>query len=163
VDKPRREPDWRELDDATLLAHLRQALREHESPPPWVVELSKACFALRRLDAELATLVADSLDEATGPRVRAVHAPRMVSFASGDLTVEVGLAPGSEGWRLVGQLDPPDPARIELRRPTGSPGTVVDTDRRGRFTLDVTEPGPVSLLCHRQGRPAVVTTWLQLS
>ena len=163
MDKPRREPDWRELDDATLLAHLRQALREHETPPPWVVELSKACFTLRRLDAELATLVSDSLDEATGPRVRAVRAARMVSFASGDLTMEVGLAPGSEGWRLIGQLDPPCPARIELRRPAGSPDAVVDADRLGRFALDVTEPGPVSLLCRRPGLPAVVTTWLQLS
>jgi hypothetical protein len=162
VDGQRRKPVWRELDDATLLAYLRQALREHETPPPRVVELAKASFALHRLDAELAALVADSLDEVTGPRVRSVRAPQLVCFESGDLAVEVELVPGGAGWRLVGQLDPSGSARIELRRPDGSSGAAVDADRRGRFALDVSGPGPISLLCRRPGRPVVVTAWVLL-
>jgi hypothetical protein len=137
VDGQRRKPVWRELDDATLLAYLRQALREHETPPPRVVELAKASFALHRLDAELAALVADSLDE-------------------------VELVPGGAGGRRVGQLDPSGSARIELRRPDGSSGAAVDADRRGRFALDVSGPGPISLLCRRPGRPVVVTAWVLL-
>jgi hypothetical protein len=150
------------MDDEALLGYLRQALLGQRPPPSGVVALAKASFGLRRLDAELAALVADSLDDTTGPRVRTVGAPRIVSFESADLTVEVELAPTGTGWRLIGQLDPPEPARIELRRPTGvSPGSV-DADRRGRFALDVAESGPVSLLCHRLDRPPVATTWVLL-
>lgn len=166
VEGPRREPNWRELDDATLLIYLRQALRTTEGPPPQVIELAKASFGLRNIDAELATLVADSLDEATGPRVRSLRAPRMLSFEAPGLTVEIELTPTGAGWRLIGQLDPPGPARIRLRgviatSPTGVPGVgEAEADRLGRFALDVGEAGPVSLLCQRQGERPVVTTWL---
>jgi hypothetical protein len=178
VDEQRPEPIWRELDDATLLLHLRQALRAQEEPPARVVELAKASFGLRHLDAELARLVADSFDEVTGPRVRSVRAPRLVSFEAPGMTVEVELAPTGSGWRLVGQLDPPGPARIEVRAIrglTGGPGStppdqaplagspgVTEADRLGRFALDVVEAGPVSLLCHRPDERPVVTTWVLL-
>lgn len=166
-DPQRRGPQWQELDDATLLSYLRQALRASEEPPPHVVQLAKASFGLRNLDAELATLVADSLDAATGPRVRSLRAPRMLSFEAPGLTVEVELTPTGSGWRLVGQLDPPGPARILLRGATAASAQTdpsglgaVDADRLGRFALDLVEAGPVSLLCQRQGERPVVTTWL---
>lgn len=162
MDKSQREPLWRDLDDETLLGYLRQALLGQQPPPAGVIALAKASFGLRHLDAELAALVADSLDDVTGPRVRTVGAPRMVSFESADLTVEVELAPTGTGWRLIGQLDPPEPVRIELRRPTGVSPVSVNADRRGRFALDVAESGPISLLCHRLDRRPVVTTWVNL-
>jgi hypothetical protein len=162
VNEPKRHPVWHELDDATLLGHLRRALHDREPPPARVVALAKASFGLRDLDADLAALVADSSQDAVGPRVRSVRAPRMLSFEAGELAVEVEMAPAAEGWRLVGQLDPPGPARVELRRPTG-PHITVDADQRGRFTLDVADPGPVSLRCYRTGQPAIVTAWVLLS
>jgi hypothetical protein len=162
VDEPQRGSVWRDMDDATLLMHLGQALRGHEQPPAHLVELAKAGFGLRRLDAELAALVADSLDDLTGPRVRSVRAPRMVSFEAPGLTLEVELTPAGAGWRVVGQIDPPGPATVRLRGTTGVSDVTADADRLGRFALDVAEAGPISLLCQRPGERPVVTTWVLL-
>lgn len=160
MDDAQRGPVWRDMDDTALLVHLGQALRAHEEPPPSVVALAKASFGLRRLDAELAALVADSFDELTGPRVRSVRAPRMVSFEAQGLTIDVELTPTGSGWRLVGQLDPPGPATIQLRDIADVSGVSADADRYGRFALDVAESGPIGLLCRRPGERPVVTTWV---
>lgn len=155
-------PIWNQLDDATLLEFLRQAFGHHEQPPESVVALAKSSFGLRRLDAELATLNADSLTDAIGPRVRTGRTARIVSFESADLTLELESTPAGSGWRIVGQLEPPTPARIHLLHPGKPTESSVDADGRGRFALDVTGPGPLSLLCRRPGRPDVVTAWLLL-
>lgn len=169
MNEQRREPVWSELDDAALLQYLFQSLRHHEHPPRSLVELAKASFGLRHVDAELAALVADSLDEATGPRVRSVRAPRMVSFESRHLAIELEAAPTGSGWRIVGQLEPAGEARIDLLRSVASPAPTVDADRSpvdadrlGRFAVTVTDPGPLSLLCHRPGCPDVATSWILL-
>lgn len=162
MNEQQREPVWSELDDATLLQYLSQTLRHHEQPPRALVELAKAGFGLHRVDAELAALVADSLDGTASPRVRSTRTARMVSFESAHLAVELEAAPTGSGWRIIGQLDPAGEARIELRRAAASTGPVVDADRLGRFAVTVAEPGPLSLLCHRSGHPDVATSWILL-
>ena len=162
MDQQRPGPVWGELDDATLLEYLRQALRHHEQPPAAAVELAKASFGLRRLDAELAALVADSLQATSGPRVRSLRAPRLLSFEAEGLAVEVEAVPAEPGWRIVGQLEPPGVAEVELRRVTG-PSVVADVDEYGRFALDVAGPGPISLFCRRDGLPDVATAWVLLA
>jgi hypothetical protein len=166
VDEQPPERVWSQLDDATLLEYLRHALGHHEQPPESVVDLAKASLGLRHLDSELATLSADSLTDTAGPRVRAAHTARMVSFESTDLALELESAPTGSSWRIVGQLEPPTRARIHLLRP-GRPDAVpaesaVDTDVLGRFALNAAGPGPLSLLCRRPGKPDVVTAWILL-
>lgn len=156
-------PVWSDLDDRALLDHLRRALRRHEVPPAAVTGLAKASFGLRRLDTELAALVADSFDTVAGPRVRSLRSSRLVRFESGDVGVELEASPDGPGWRIVGQLDPPGPAGIELWQPTGPTGPAVDVDPLGRFALDVHGPGPISLHCLRTGRPDVATAWILLA
>lgn len=155
-------PIWSRLDDATLLKYLRHALGHHKQPPESVVDLAKASFSLRRLDAEIAALSADSLADTTGPRVRAARTARIVSFECADLALDVESAPAGSGWRIVGQLEPPAPAQIHLLRPGKPVESIVEADVLGRFALDVAEPGPLSLLCQRSGRPDVVTAWILL-
>jgi hypothetical protein len=163
VNERRSRPVWNDVDDQALLGHLRRALRRHAEPPAAVVDLAKASFGLRRLDAELAALVADSFDTVAGPRVRSLRASRLVSFESAELAVELEASPDGPGWRIIGQLDPPGHARIELWQPNGPTGHAVDADPLGRFALDVPGPGPISLRCHRAGLSDVATAWVLLA
>ena len=38
----------------------------------------------------------------------------------------------------------------------------VDVDDRGRFVVERLAAEPISLICHRPGRPAVATQWISL-
>jgi hypothetical protein len=60
--------------------------------------------------------------------------------------------------RLIGQLVPPQPARIEVRHAGGVASAVADA--LGRFVSADVEPGPVSLRCQIGGTtaPVVVDT-----
>jgi hypothetical protein len=175
---PAATPHWQDLDDATLLAHLRIALQAHEECPTQVREMAKACFTLRDLDTALATLVDDSLT-VVGPRVRSTATPRLLSFRAEDLEIEVELMPTPDGWRLIGQLSPAESVRIQLRRPPVNPATGriapqssapeiegieggVDTDAYGRFALDADAGGPVSLIIRRPHGRSLATSWVLL-
>jgi hypothetical protein len=127
-----------------------------------VTQLAKASFGLRRLDAELASLVDDSVDGVVCRQMRSAPVIRMVRFEASVLTIAVELAPTGSGWRLLGQLDPPWPATVELRRFIGGSVIVTEADRLGRFSLDVSEVGPACLLCRRINKQDVVTSWVLL-
>jgi len=59
--------------------------------------------------------------------------------------------------RVVGQLVPPRPARVEVR---GTASAVeVTADDLGRFAADAPGRGPVSLRCHLPDI-TVVTEWI---
>jgi len=156
-------PHWQDLDDPALLALLGDALRSREEPPEAVVRLAKASFGLHDLDAELARLVADSLDEATRPRVRSAAAPRMLTFETAAVTLEVEVLATATGWRLVGQVSPPGTVdRVRLRRPDRPDDITTPTDDHGRFVVDTRSPGPAGLVCRRPGDRPVVTSWFLL-
>lgn len=171
---PAATPHWQDLDDATLLAHLRTALRAHEECPAEVVQVAKASFILHDLDTALAALVADSLTAAAGPRTRSAAAPRLLTFRAEDLDIELELMPTPDGWRMIGQLSPAEPVRIQLRRPPGNPAAGrppegsdpaadgVDADAYGRFALDAGAAGPVSLIIRRPRRRPLATSWVLL-
>jgi hypothetical protein len=122
------------LDDDALLDALRVALGQHDPPPRRSVEMAKAAFGMRSLDAELARLVSDS-DLVTGqPALRSGRtSSRVVVFDAADLSVEVEIEPGAQAgsFRLVGLLTPGGIARIGVRQRQGDP-VVVETDERGR-------------------------------
>jgi hypothetical protein len=99
-------------DDEELLARLRAICAEVDPVPEPVYEAARAAFALRRLDAELAELVRDSLDESAAVTVRAAALAeiRMLSFAAGPLTVDLQVTDRAEGRHLVIQV-----SGVELR------------------------------------------------
>ncbi len=152
------------LDDDGLLAALRDLLGRDGVPPAWSVDLAKASYGLRAVDAELAVLTSDSGLASAQPALRSAAAPRLAVFDTADLSVEIEIEPAADAgsWRLIGQLIPAVPARIQVRQ--DQPGPVwVDADDRGRFTADQLTRGPLSLVCVRDGRPATVTEWIAVS
>jgi hypothetical protein len=151
-------------DDDRLLEELRRLFEDTDPVPDQVTRLAKASYGWRTLDAELAALTHDSLVDQAPVAMRGGAPPRLVTFDAADLRVEVELeagGPGARGGRrLLGQLVPPQPARIEVRDGRGGRRTV-EADEAGRFAIDQLPAGPLSLRCHRPGRPPVATEWFR--
>jgi hypothetical protein len=148
--------------DAALLAGLRGALDRVDPVPTDLVAAARAVLTWRTVDEELAELTYDSLlDGLVGVRAApTATAPRQLSFEAGGAAVEVELADG----RLVGQLIPPGPARVELHHATDVVATRADD--LGRFSFDVGvfalpgvgSPGPIRLRVDGDAF-RLVTTW----
>lgn len=134
-------------DDDALMAELQDLAARVDPPPENLREAARWAFSWRTVDSELAELVADSATEApalTG--VRAEGGPRLLTFESPRLEVEVQVTQTPEGRRLVGQVVPPQQIRIEVRHGGGT--VSADADELGRFAVDGVAAGPVSLRCH---------------
>lgn len=153
-----------EMDDDQLLAALGQVLRTSAPPPAWSVELAKASYTLLAADAELALLTSDSGLPTTQSSLRsAAAAPRLTVFDARDLSVEIQIELGARAgsWRLIGQLTPAAPARIQVRQPRAEPFWV-EADDLGRFVIDQLKDGPLSLICARAGQRSAVTQWIAI-
>ena len=141
--------------DEVLLARLRQAAVD-DPPPPLVLEAAKAAFVMRTLDAELATLIADSRE--TVGAVRGPADTRLLVFEAASLTVDLQVTPRGDRRHLVGQVTPAaGPASVD------TPGGVrpLELDSYGRFVSDEVPAGPVRLHFGTDGRP-VATAWTML-
>jgi hypothetical protein len=152
------------LDDEGLLAAVREMLGRDEPPPDWSADLAKSSYDLRAVDAELAALTSDSGLAEAASGMRSGTAPRLAVFDTGDLSLEIEIEPGTRAgsWRLVGQLIPASPARIQIRQQRAEP-VWVDADDLGRFTADHLASGSLSLMCMREGTRAAVTEWIAIS
>jgi hypothetical protein len=147
--------------DELLLTELGELLDRLSPPPAWVARMAKDSYTWHTIDAELAGLTGDSLSEG---RPRGAAAARLLTFQASDLVVELEVDVWDRGRRILGQLIPPQPARIEVRQ-SGATRTVA-ADASGRFTIWDLEARPVSLRCHLARRVAwhdpVVTEWVGL-
>jgi hypothetical protein len=147
-----------EKADDALLAELATALGPEMAPPPELVEAAKASFTWRTIDAELADLAHDSLVD-LGVGVRAGASPRILTFESAALTIEVEVDETPGQRRLIGQLVPGGPADLELRT-TGTPATG-RADELGRFVLSLpAERCRASIRCMRPEGGAVESAWV---
>ncbi|WP_151770582.1 hypothetical protein [Streptomyces abyssomicinicus] len=147
--------------DEAQLAEVEGLLREAalvcDPVPSALRDAALAAFALHDLDARLAELTFDSLVDAAPVR-SAVEAPRMLTFAAGDLTVDVEV--GEDG--LLGQLLPPQKAGVEvLTRPAPEATASCAADATGGFSCAVDVTGPFALRV-RTGDEVVVTEWLRV-
>jgi hypothetical protein len=152
--------------DNDLLAALAAAIAAAQPMPASIVELGRAAWDARALDAEFAELVGDSLmDEelAEGYAIRGGGSqPRMLSFAAGDVAIELELGPAAGGAQhIVGQLLPPGPAAIVLEREDGSTEHV-EADEDGRFELAGATPGPARLQVLRTPDGPLTSAWFRL-
>lgn len=143
-----------EFEDGLLEEELRQAAAVRDPVPTELRQLALDAYALYDLDARVAELAFDSLVDAL-PIRGATDAPRMLTFHAGELTVDVEVT----GQGLLGQVLPPQPARIEV---LGGPQSAVPVpvDELGRFTSDARPAGPFALRL-RTGGDVVVTEWLR--
>ena len=155
------QPPESNRDDAELLTRLGALFGSLDRPPADAVELAKQSFGLRTIDAELATLVADSpVESALTVRLGDTGAePRLYTFEASDEpasvlgigAVEIEVSGVGRDARMVGQLHPPGPARIELRQSGNAEPRSVDADDQGRFLIEGLAGAPFSLLCRRPG------------
>jgi hypothetical protein len=150
------EEDWddEEFDAELLEEELRQAAAVLDPVPAQLQQIAVDAYALHDLDARVAELTFDSLVDALPVR-GAGDVPRMLTFRAGEVTVDVEVT--AQG--LMGQVLPPQPARIEvLGGPR--PGSPLTADDLGRFTGDAPPSGPFALRL-RTGGDVVVTEWLR--
>jgi hypothetical protein len=150
------------LDDDSLMARLTDMFAELDPPPAIIAEYAKQGFGLRTIDAELAALIADSDAMATAVRRAGPERLRLLTFEADGLSVELEARTSGAHQRLLGQLLPPGPARIEVRQGGTTEVLRVDADGQGRFVVDAVVPGPLSLTCHRPDRRPVSTEWTSL-
>ncbi|WNM32023.1 hypothetical protein RKE30_17195 [Streptomyces sp. Li-HN-5-11] len=141
--------------DAELLEEeLRRAAAVLDPVPDDLRQLALDAYALHDLDARIAELTFDSLADAAPVR-GAADVPRMLTFRAGELTVDVEVT----GEGLLGQVLPPQPARVEvLSGPR--PGARLTADDLGRFAGGAPPRGPFALRL-RAGAEVVVTEWLR--
>lgn len=147
-------------DDEQLIAELGEAVRTAREVPARFIDVGKAVFSWRNLDAELAELTYDSAaDSATalaGTRAEAATL-RALTFVAGRLTIEIEVTPDA----LLGQVLPPEPGEIELSGRDGSTRTV-PVDEVGWFAIRPTPSGSLRLRLRTANGGSVLTQWFTL-
>jgi hypothetical protein len=152
------ERDERTLDD------LRQLAREVDPVPDDVNSFAKAALGWRRIDAELAELLSDSvLESEAHAATRGVARARVVTFRASDLELDVEIRPAEPGVALLGQLAPGVSATIDVQRDDGSTVAAAEADRLGRFRAELPEGGRIRLVVRREPpAPSIETSWLDV-
>jgi hypothetical protein len=149
-----------------LVDELRELFSKVDPVPPLVTQAAKATLAWRRLDAELAELLADpALDAESLALTRGARATmRSMSFSAGRLTIDVEIH--SEGADRIarGQLSPPGRATIELQSADQAEQTTVESDNLGRFRTKLPATGSIRLRVASDpaGANWVETSWIPL-
>jgi hypothetical protein len=155
---PDGEPDlW--SDDDRLLAELGEAVRAADDVPGRFVDAAKAAFAWRTIDAELARLSYDSLDdEQTRVVTRADDAAvRALTFMADRLTIELEITAES----VLGQVVPAQPGQLFVQVGTDQQRTS-PIDEVGCFVVEPVPTGPFRLHCRTADGAEVRTGWITL-
>jgi hypothetical protein len=115
-----------------------------DPPPAHLLAAASALLSWRDPDAALAALVVDSAvaGEAAGIR-SASDSPRMLSFALGEVQLDVELVVDDGSVRLVGQVSSPEVAPIAVRHREGT--WTGATDELGRFAVSGVPAGPLRI------------------
>ncbi|HTU85784.1 MAG TPA: hypothetical protein VMF57_09440 [Solirubrobacteraceae bacterium] len=150
--------------DERLMAELRDFFAAVDPIPPLLVETAKASLGWRRLDADLAELLSDSvLEEAPFALARGGGTPaRAVTFSSSDLTIDIEVHVDDQGRTLLGQLSPAAAAAIEIDTMAEEPVSA-QADHLGRFRTRLPAGGTIRLRVLRgegHAAPPVETSWI---
>lgn len=150
--------------DDELLAALRRVLADVDPIPEHVQLAARWAIEWRTLDAELAALVHDSTVDEPALAVRGDSGPRLLTFETADLTIEVEAesqsATDGDTVRIVGQLIPAQSAQIALH--SGDELQVTSADERGRFVAAGLRRGSLTLRCRLGGARLVETSSLTI-
>jgi hypothetical protein len=150
-------------DDDALEQGLGELLQRADPMPPTVMEAGRAALGWRRLDAELAELLADSALASDEPALArgAEAAVRSVTFGTGRRAIDLDVEERGEGRTLRGQLSPPAQVTIEVQRQDGTTLASVDGDTFGRFVVQLPSAGTIRL--RLSGDPqlgTIETAWI---
>lgn len=145
-------------EDETILAALRDGLRKIDPVPADVTAFAQAAFTWRDIDAELAELDFDSIDEDVPAGVRSSTTARMMSFQAGQWMIDIEYDENS--GRLMGAISPEAAYRVDLH--TAGAFFTTESDEIGRFTADGVVPGPLGLVLRFADGVVVKTQWVVL-
>jgi hypothetical protein len=151
-------PDQVDLrDDNRLLAELGRALDALDPVPEDAVAVACSAVELGRADQALADLVFDSLetDGALAMRHAGVMEARAMGFVAGGYRLDVELL--DDGGVVLGQLDPPGPAQVDLETADGVQRGPADD--LGRFRFDDAR-GPLRLRVTIGTTAVLLTPWI---
>jgi hypothetical protein len=149
-----------EHDD--LLFELRRLARTVDPVPDEVTAYAESALGWRRVDAELAELLADSRLEADALARSAEGAARQLSFRATALELDLEIQDAEDGAVILGQLAPADSAQVEVQRDDGTLIATGATDELGRLRVEVGEHGRVRLVVRRAGATPVETSWFDV-
>jgi hypothetical protein len=150
-------------DDDSLEQELGELLGRADPIPPTVLEAGRAALGWRRLDAELAELLTDSVlgsDELA--LARGAEAPlRSVTFGTGQHAIDLDVEERGEGRTLRGQLSPPVQATIDVQRQDATTLASVRADTFGRFVVELPSAGTIRLRLSGDPRLGTIeTAWI---
>jgi hypothetical protein len=121
------------VNNEDLESGLRSLLAAVDPVPPAALRAAYAAIGWRTIDAELAQLTSDTAAGRELAHVRG-QPPRLLTFRSGELTIELEISADEGTVRLLGQLDPPRAATVTVQSAGGSVTT--EADERGRFSAN---------------------------
>lgn len=119
------------MSEEDLGERLRALLASSDLVPPDALQAAYEAIGWRDPDAALAQLVAEPEPDLTRLRGRQ---PRLLTFRSNGIVVDLEVSAEDGTARLLGQLDPPQPAEITIESPGGSRSTQADS--QGRFAAE---------------------------
>jgi len=141
-------------EDRALLSELNAMLN---AAPDAVIEQGIGAYTWRRVDDELATLS----EEAGLVGVRSAPPTSSITFAAGELMIEIELRINGGGRSVIGQVVPADSMTLAADGP-GQPEVAVGTNQFGMFELNGLRPGPFRLLITDRAGTRLTTDWLLL-
>ncbi len=150
-----------------LLDELRALFARTDAVPDEVGEFARAALGFRRIDAELAELLADSALETDAMALArsGSSGSRSLTFRAAELTVAVEVQ-ADAGTRIVlGQLVPAPPGTtVEAQAADGAVLATVQPDTLGRFRFALETVGRIRfrILAGGPGAAPVETSWVSL-
>jgi hypothetical protein len=146
---------WR--DDDQLLELLRDAMSTTREMPSAFVDVGKAAYAWRTIDAELAALTYDSAWDAEELALTRAESAmlRTLTFSSDALTIELELTP----HEVLGQISPPQGGTIRLATDNEDVGAT-PIDDLGFFIVRPAPSHPFRLVCQIAAGVTVLTGWI---
>jgi hypothetical protein len=149
-----------------LMKELRAVVDQVDPIPSEVTEFAKAALGLRRLDADLAELLADSaLETQSTALIRSGESARRLTFRAEEISIDLEVNVDGDARLLLGQLAPaPAVATVEVQSASGEVVASTGADALGRFRLALESGGRVRLrivLDDPPGTP-VETSWLSV-
>ena len=147
------------MSDERIEQELQEAAQLLDPVPPHLVDAAIGAFTWRTIDADLAELVYDSLAEPVAAVRSVAQQPRLLTFQTASLTIELEAEGHGENRRIVGRVIPAEPVTLEIRHSRGVVTASIDT--HGRFAAGALSAGPIQLRLQADRSP-VVTDWFNL-